>query len=98
MLQRWTDHNDAEHKVLDDYERNRTLIDLTAQPDEIKAVVDSAIREQISHKDVGQVGVHFLKFCGKFDLVKLSDHADTVSRWMNETYKGVLDDSSKTSD
>ena len=97
MLQRWSDHNNEEHKVLDDYERNRTLIDLTAQPDEIKAVVDSAIREQISHKDVGQVGVHFLKFCGKFDLVKLSDHADTVSRWMNETYKGVLDDSSKTS-
>ena len=97
MLQRWTDHNDTEHKVLDDYERNRTLIDLTAQPDEIKAVVDAAIREQISHKDVGQVGVHFLKFCGKFDLVKLSDHADTVSRWMNETYKGVLNDCSKTS-
>jgi hypothetical protein len=97
MLQRWTDHNDTEHKVLDDYERNRTLIDLTAQPDEIKAVVDAAIREQISHKDVGQVGVHFLKFCGKFDLVKLSDHADTVSRWMNETYKGVLNDCSETS-
>jgi 5'-3' exonuclease len=94
MLQRWSDHNDQEHKVLDDYERNRTLIDLTAQPDEIKAVVDSAIREQISHKDIGQVGLHFLKFCGKFDLVKLSDQADTVSRWMNETYKGVLNDNS----
>jgi 5'-3' exonuclease len=94
MLQRWSDHNDQEHKVLDDYERNRILIDLTAQPDEIKAVVDSAIREQISHKDIGQVGLHFLKFCGKFDLVKLSDQADTVSRWMNETYKGVLNDNS----
>jgi 5'-3' exonuclease len=94
MLQRWSDHNDQEHKVLDDYERNRTLIDLTAQPDEIKAVVDSAIREQISHKDIGQVGLHFLKFCGKFDLVKLSEQADPVSRWMNETYKGALNDNS----
>jgi len=96
MLQRWTDHNGAEHRVLDDYERNCTLIDLTAQPDNVKAVVDGCIREQISHKDVGMVGAHFLKFCGKYELTKLSDSADQVSRWMNETYKGVLDDISQT--
>ena len=94
MLQRWIDHEGVEQKVLDNYERNRTLVDLTAQPDDVKAAVDAAIREQISHKDVGQVGVHFLKFCGKFELTKLSDQADTVSRWMNETYKGVLNDCS----
>ena len=94
MLQRWVDHEGVEQRVLDSYERNRTLIDLTAQPDDVKATVDAAIREQISHKDVGQVGVHFLKFCGKFELTKLSDQADTVSRWMNETYKGVLNDCS----
>jgi hypothetical protein len=97
MLQRWTDHNGDEHRVLDDYERNCTLIDLTAQPDNVKAVVDGCIREQISHKDVGMVGAHFLKFCGKYELTKLSDSADQVSRWMNETYKGVLDDISQTS-
>jgi hypothetical protein len=76
--------------VLDDYERNRTLIDLTAQPDTIKAAVDQAIRAQVSHRDVGQVGAHFLKFCGKYDLVKLSDHADAMGRWLNTTYQGVL--------
>jgi hypothetical protein len=27
----------------------------------------------------------------KYDLTKLSDSADQVSRWMNETYKGTLD-------
>jgi len=97
MLQRWSDHNEQEHKVLDDYERNRTLIDLTCQPDEMKATIDAAILEQISHKDVGQVGMHFLKFCGKFELNKLSEFADPVSRWMNETYKGVLNDRSQTS-
>jgi 5'-3' exonuclease len=94
MLQRWSDHNEKEHKVLDDYERNRTLIDLTAQPDDVKETVDTAILEQISHKDVGQVGMHFLKFCGKYELNKLSEFADPVSRWMNETYKGVLNDCS----
>ena len=90
MLQRWTDHEQMEHRVLDDYERNRTLIDLTAQPQEIKDVVDAVIREQVTHKDVGMVGAHFMKFCGKYDLVKLSDYADSVGRWLNATYQGVL--------
>ena len=94
MLQRWVDHEQQEHKVLDDYERNRMLIDLECQPDEVKAKVDADIMQQVSHRDVGQVGMHFLKFCGKFELNKLSEHADTVSRWMNETYKGVLNDRS----
>ena len=98
MLQRWSDHEEKEHKVLDDYERNRTLIDLTAQPQEIKDTVDMTIIEQVSHKDVGMVGAHFLKFCGKYELTKLSDHADALGRWLNETYKGVLNDYSQTSD
>lgn len=97
MLQRWVDHNDVEHRVLDDYQRNRHLIDLTAQPDDIKELVDNAIREQISHRDIGQVGVRFMKFCGKFDLTRISDQADQYGRWLNETYKGVLNDSSQTS-
>ena len=37
MLQRWVDHNGEEHRVLEDYERNRRLIDLTQQPDDIKS-------------------------------------------------------------
>ena len=92
MLQRWTDHNGVEHRVLDDYERNRTLIDLTAQPTEIKQKVDSAIQEQISHKDIGQVGVRFMKFCGKYELNKLSESAEQFASWLNETYKGVLNE------
>jgi 5'-3' exonuclease len=94
MLQRWTDHNGAERRVLDDYNRNVALIDLTAQPDNIKQAVDGAIREQRSEKDVGQVGVRFMQFCGKYDLIKCSESADSFGRWMNETYKGVLNDHS----
>jgi len=92
MLQRWTDHNNVEHRVLDDYERNVSLIDLTAQPTEIKDAVDLAIIEQVSHKDVGMVGAHFMKFCGKYELNKLGEFAEPISRWLNETYKGVLND------
>jgi 5'-3' exonuclease len=90
MLQRWTDHNGQEHRVLDDYERNCTLVDLAAQPANIRDAVDSAIVEQRSHKDVGQVGIHFMKFCGKYELVKISEQAEQYSRWLNETYNGVL--------
>jgi 5'-3' exonuclease len=90
MLQRWTDHNGQEHRVLDDYERNCTLVDLAAQPADIRDAVDSAIVEQRSHKDVGQVGIHFMKFCGKYELVKISEQAEQYSRWLNETYSGVL--------
>lgn len=92
MLQRWTDHEGVEHRVLDDYNRNRRLIDLTHQPEEIKLQVDAAIREQISHKDVGQVGTYFLRFCGKYELTRLSESAEQYGRWMNETYQGVLND------
>jgi len=90
MLQRWTDPDGLEHKVLDDYSRNVTLVDLTAQPEEVKAIVDATIQEQISHKDVGQVGVRFLQFCGKYELNKCSENAESFGNWMNETYKGVL--------
>ena len=97
MLQRWTDPDGVEHRVLDDYERNRLLIDLRAQPVEIKQAVDGSIRGMISHKDVGQVGIRFMKFCGKYELVKASESAEQYARWLNETYKGVLDDCSETS-
>jgi 5'-3' exonuclease len=91
MLQRWTDPDGVEHRVLDDYQRNVTLVDLTAQPEDVKMEIDTAIKEQVSHKDVGQVGIKFLKFCGKYDLVKLSENADSFGGWMNKTYSGVLD-------
>ena len=94
MLQRWTDHNGVEHRVLDDYNRNRALVDLRAQPDEVKTYVDDAIKTQISHKDIGQVGVRFMKFCGRHELTRVSDQAEQYSRWLNQTYQGVLNDRS----
>ena len=94
MLQRWTDHNGEEHRVLDDYTRNRHLIDLNAQPEEVKTAVDTAIKVQISHKDIGQVGVRFMKFCGKYDLTRISEQASQYGKWLNQTYQGTLDDNS----
>jgi 5'-3' exonuclease len=92
MLQRWTDPDGVEHRVLDDYARNVTLVDLTAQPEDVKQTIDNSIKEQVSHKDVGQVGVRFLQFCGKYELVKCSENAEAFGGWMNKTYSGVLND------
>ncbi len=86
MLQRWTEHEGVEHRVLDDYQRNRTLIDLTAQPDEIKGVLDSAIVEQVEKKPTNQVGIKFMKFCGKYDLQKISDNATDHANYLNAAY------------
>jgi 5'-3' exonuclease len=90
MLQRWVDHNEVEHRVKDDYERNRVLIDLTAQPQEIKDLVDSRIRESVRIDTTPQVGIHFMKFCGKYELTKISDQAETYAKWLNSPYKGSL--------
>jgi 5'-3' exonuclease len=90
MLQKWTDHNGIEHRVRDDYERNRVLIDLTSQPQEIKDAVDEAIRATVKLDHVPQVGIHLLKFCGKYELNKISEQAETYARWLGATYRGVL--------
>ena len=90
MLQRWVDHDGVEHRVREDYERNRTLIDLTAQPQDIKDAVDNAIKENVRIKTTPQVGVHLMKFCGKYELNKISDQAEAYSKWLNSPYKGSL--------
>lgn len=96
MLQRWVDHLGVEHKVLDDYNRNVHLIDLTAQPDEIKDAVDDAIRHTVKTVPPGQVGTHFLKFCGKYELTRLADSAESYTKWLKSEYKGALLDAASS--
>jgi 5'-3' exonuclease len=75
MLQRWVDHEGAEHRVLDDYERNRTLIDLAAQPETVKELIATTIRQATSEpKNISQVGIRLLKFCNLYDMQKISDN------------------------
>ena len=75
MLQRWVDHEEVEHRVRDDFERNRVLIDLTAQPDDIKDACRTVVRDAVNKPHVGQVGIHFMKFCSKWNMQRLSDSA-----------------------
>ena len=86
MLQRWVDHEDVEHRVLEDYQRNRTLIDLTAQPDDIKDMLDETITNKVNTVPRGQIGLHFLRFCGKWNLQRLSDKASDHSKYLGASY------------
>jgi 5'-3' exonuclease len=86
MLQRWTDHNGAEHRVLDDYQRNVTLIDLSAQPDNVKEYIATTIADNSVQKTIPQVGIRFLKFCGKYDLKKLGQNLDQYAECLSAQY------------
>jgi 5'-3' exonuclease len=86
MLQRWTDHNGEEHVVRNDYERNRTLIDLTAQPEELKKEFVEVIQELSKPKEVSGVGMHFLKWCGLWDLQNLAKTPDEMVRILGKAF------------
>ena len=86
MLQRWVDHNGVEHRVLEDYERNRRLIDLTQQPEDIKDIIKETIFTNAVAKEVTQVGIRLLKFAQLYDLQKVSDQADSYAKPLNARY------------
>ena len=79
MLQRWVDHNGQEHRVLDDYERNRILIDLKAQPANIKSLIKETINTNAVPKDITQVGIRMLKFCNAWDMKKIADNIQSYA-------------------
>jgi hypothetical protein len=89
MLQRWVDHNGDEHRVLDDYERNRTLIDLKAQPDNIKSVIQETINTNAVAKNIDQVGIRLLKFCQLYDMKRMIDSIQQYAEPFQAKYKNV---------
>ena len=89
MLQRWTDHNDQEHVVLDDFKRNQLLIDLTMQPDDIKQCLDDTIMNAVQKPHVTNVGIKFMKFCGRYDLARLAQSPDQHAAYLNAKYISI---------
>ena len=87
MLQRWTDHEGVEHRVLDDYNRNVVLCDLTAQPSEIRNIITETINTAITaEKNIPQVGIRLMKFCAEFDLQKISEQVQSYAEPLNARY------------
>lgn len=86
MQDEWEDHNGNMVKVLDAYNRNRQLIDLRAQPDHIKELMDSIILEEVQKPKKTGVGVWFLKFCEEMALVNLSKNPNEYATLLQASY------------
>lgn len=65
--------------VRDLYERNVELVDLTRQPDEVKALMDAHISGASQKERRPRVGVAFLQFCKANRLVRLAESAETIT-------------------
>lgn len=90
MLQRWVDHESAEHCVKDKYEFNRMLIDLSQIPPSIKDTCVKAINETVEQKNVPapEIGMGFMKFCKKWDLQKIGNSVEHFMPMMKAKYIG----------
>jgi 5'-3' exonuclease len=87
MLQRWADHEGVEHRVLDDYNRNVKLCDLTAQPEDVKVIIKETIETATTaEKNIPQVGVRLLKLCSEYDLVKIGEQIQSYAEPLNARY------------
>jgi 5'-3' exonuclease len=77
MLTKWVDHEQVEHRVKDKYEYNRVLIDFDYSPDEVKAQCEEVMYSILEHEAVpaSTIGMAFMKFCGKWALIKIGDNA-----------------------
>jgi hypothetical protein len=87
MLSKWVDHNGNDMVVKDCYERNKQLVDLSQQPDEVKKDIFTQIIEAQNSKAIEQVGVRFMKFCNKYSLEKLAQNPTEHAQYLNKAYK-----------
>ena len=85
MLQRWVDHDGVEHRVLEDYNRNVVLCDLSAQPNDIKEIITTTIANNKT-KNISQVGLRLMKFCATWDLQRVSENAQLYAEPLQARY------------
>jgi 5'-3' exonuclease len=86
MLTRWVDPNEVEHTVREDYLRNKKIIDLTQQPDDIIVAIDEAINIAANAEPITQIGFNFLRFCGEYDLVRLGSQSPAHVQYLAARY------------
>lgn len=73
-------------RVIDEYRINEGLIDLTKQPDKIKAQMDEAIAKAVQKTPPSMVGIAFLKFCKRHALENLIREANDHGVYLNAGY------------
>jgi hypothetical protein len=90
MLSKWLDHENVEHRVRDDYERNRRLIDLTQQPPDLIDKFDRTIIEEVNQAAKKQVGLALMRFCNINGLVRIEKNVNDFSTPLSSLYEGQL--------
>ena len=86
MLQKFQHHDGTEHRVLDDYNLNRLLCDLTRQPDNVREQITHTVQAAAKPRNTPQVGLHFMKFCGRHNLTKISEQAQQYADILSARY------------
>lgn len=96
MLQKWekmvlkegqSEPEMVDVRVADEFAINEMLIDLTKQPQEIKDLMDKVIVDAVQKQTTGQVGLNFMRFCKKHDLVRLMERAQDHSAYLMGRYR-----------
>lgn len=90
MLSKWLDHENVEHRVRDDYERNVQLIDLAQQPADLIDKFDLAIISEVNVEIKKQVGLALMRFCNQHGLVKIEKNTQEYSSCFSSPYQGFL--------
>ncbi|MCS7317092.1 MAG: hypothetical protein NZZ41_02060 [Candidatus Dojkabacteria bacterium] len=85
MLSKITNIDGEEKTIKDLYNYNKILIDLKSQPQEIKELGVSYIKEKLKEsKNINNVGIYFLKFAKKYGLEKLSREPEEICKILNK--------------
>lgn len=81
MEETWTDETGRELKVKDLFAENELLMDLAKQPPEIRESIEDGVLEGFDNKGTFN-HFHFLRFCGKFGLVNISNSLENFVKML----------------
>lgn len=75
MQHTWTNENNETRSVKKIFEENKLLMDLSAQPEDIKNLIEKTITEAIENPGTFSY-FNFLRFCGKYQLKRVSEQIE----------------------
>jgi 5'-3' exonuclease len=89
MLQKWLDHKGNEQRVKERYEFNRSLIDLSLIPNNVKTECLLLIAEETGRKNIPavEIGMAFMKFCGKWALTRIGNNSADFMPMLKSKYR-----------
>jgi hypothetical protein len=73
-------------RVMDEFNTNSMVIDLTQQPQEIKDLMDAVIVQAVQKEPVSNIGISFLRFCNEYQLNNLSKEATDHAKYLAKGY------------